>query len=270
MSLVFSMPGKIGDAILQWPVAYHYCREHETRCTLWLDENSLKPLVPLFEAQPCVEKVELKSGVTSYHMGGQPFDFGLKTEDYVSDEVHHLGFRKFPQRQITLETLTNVSLNIDADRIAHDPSLFLGPVKEHDRVVLHGAFASHQSGVPGFWRFLYDIHDELPSMVFVGTAQERRRALELYSEAEEFDDAGNFLELARFIQGSKFVVASGSCVAALASVLHVPCIRVHDPIGEFPKVIWSGLGDNQLNETELSLRKLWPEWRDRWVMAASS
>ena len=62
------------------------------------------------------------------------------------------------------------------------------------------------------------------------------------------------------------MIAAGSSVAALASVLHVPCVRVHDPIGEFPKVIWSGLGENQLNETELSLRKLWPPWRDQWIV----
>jgi hypothetical protein len=238
---------------------------------LWLDEKTLKPLVPLFEAQPCVEKVELKSGITSYHMGGQPFDFGLKTSDHIDHEIYHLGFKAFPSRQITLETLKNVPLNIDADRIAHDPSLFVGPVKQEDRVVLHGTFASHHSGVPSFWRFLHDIQNDLPEKrVFVGTVPERREARALYPTWDEFEDGGDFLELARLIQGSKLVIGTGSSVCALASVLHAPCVRVHDPIGEFAKVIWSGLGDNQLNETELSLRKLWPEWRDKWLTVASS
>jgi hypothetical protein len=265
VSLVFTMPGKLGDALLQWPVAFHYCRQQESKCTLWLDEKTLKPLVPLFEAQPCVEKVELKSGIENYSMGGQPWNFNMKTEDHLDHEVYHLGFRAFPSRQISLETLNNVPLHIDSRDVATEDSLQVSPQETHDRVVLHGTFASHTSGVPGFWRFLYDIKNELPEMVFVGTKPERARALELYPDAKEFNDEGNFLKLAEFVKGSRMVIGSGSSVCALASVLHVPCVRVHDPIGEAPRVIWSGLGDNQLNESERDLRKLWPEFRDKYL-----
>lgn len=265
MSLVFTMPGKIGDAILQWPVVFHYCKQMELKCTLWLDEKTLKPLVPLFEAQPCVEKIELKGGIENYSMGGQPWNFGLKTEDHLDHEVYHLGFRAFPTRQITLETLTNVPLHIDTRDVATEESLQIPAEPMRDEVAVHGTFASHTSGVPGVWRFLYDIQKDLPAIVFVGTQAERERAMELYPSASQFDDGGNFLKLATFLKGTRMVIGAGSSVCALASVLHVPCVRVHDPIGEYPRVIWSGLGDNQLNETERDLRKIWPEFRDRYL-----
>lgn len=268
MSLVFTMPGKIGDALLQWPVAYHYCMQQELRCTLWLDEKSLKPLVPLFEAQPCVEKVELKGGIEGYGRGGQPFDFGLKTSDHLEHEIYHLGFRNFPTRQITLETLANVPLNIDAADIATEDSLQVEALEAEPYTILHGTFNSHAGGTPSFWRFLYDVRHELPKPTFVGLEKEIDRALELYPEYDSFRDHGDFLELARVVKGAKLVIGAGSSVCALASVLHVPCVRVHDPIGDMPRVIWSGLGENQLNETEHDLRTLWPEFRDRILETA--
>jgi len=73
------------------------------------------------------------------------------------------------------------------------------------------------------------------------------------------------LDLAKFMAGASLVVGCGSSGVALAGALKVPCIRVHDPIGEAPKVIWSNLGENQLNDTEIGLRKSWPEFRDRWL-----
>jgi hypothetical protein len=270
MSLVFTMPGKIGDALLQWPVVFHYCRQQELKCTLWLDEKTLKPLVPLFEAQPCVEKVQLRGGIEHYRMGGQPYDFGLKTADHIDHEVYHLGFRHFPTRQITLETLENVPLHIDGEDVVNEPSLTVGPTKSHGAAVLHGTFSAHGSGTPAFWRFLYDIKDDLPAdRCFIGKPSEVKRALELYPW-RAFDDGGNFLELARFMQGASIVIGSGSCGVALAGLLKVPCIRVHDAIGEMPKVIWSNLGENQINETEKDLRKLWPEIRDKWLTKTAS
>lgn len=270
MSLIFTMPGKLGDALLQWPVVYQYCKRENARCTLWLDEKSLRPLVPLFEYQPCVEKVELRGGIENHSMGGQPYDFGLKTSDYVDHEIYHLGFRAFPTRQITLETLNTVPLNLSARETAQEPSLTVpDPDPREEKVILHGNFTSHATGVPGFWRFLSRIWDELPAdRVFVGRPGECRRALELYPGARSFDDRGDFLVLARVLLGARAVIGCGSSVAALASVLKVPCVRVHDPIGEAPKVIWSGLGENQVNDTEFELRSTWPAFRDRWLAPA--
>ena len=69
---------------------------------------------------------------------------------------------------------------------------------------------------------------------------------------------------------SRAVIGCGSSSVALAGALKVPCIRVHDPIGEFPRRIWDNLGDNQLNDTEIGLRASWPEWRDKWLTSPAS
>jgi hypothetical protein len=56
---------------------------------------------------------------------------------------------------------------------------------------------------------------------------------------------------------------------ALAGALKIPAIRVHDNIEGMPKVIWSNLGDNQMNETEVLLRTNYAPWAEKWLKAAS-
>lgn len=271
MSLVFTMPGKKGDALHQWPVAYWYCRQNNTTCDLWLDEKELPPLKRLFESQPCVDNVILKPGIKSYEMGGQPWDFGLKTIDHVEHEIYHLGFRRFPVRQITLEALDMVPLRIE--RPENEKSLLVKVnASAGTRCVLHGNFASHTSGVPGFWRFLASVMptlmDHFDDIVFVGTSRERERANEIWPLCKTFDDQGDFLNLAELIAGASLMIGCGSSNIVLAGLLGVPAVRVHDPIGEYSKVIWSNLGENQLNATELELRTEWPEFWKRWFSAA--
>jgi len=268
MSLVFTMPGKLGDSLHEFPVAYWYCVDQKTTCTIWLDETTCKPLVKLFAAQPFVDAVELKPGITSWHMGGQPWDFGLSMKDHMDHEIYHLGMRRFPMRQITLDALDQVPLSITR-RDNQRCLTVVSPAIEHRRLVLHGTFMSHMSGVPGFWRFLSDQADDLATrfdeIVFVGTDEERARALEVYPQWTSFDDQGDFLKLAEFMANAKMVIGSGSSNVVLASLLGIPCVRVHDPIGEYAKVIWSNLGENQINDTERELRDTWPAFRDRWL-----
>lgn len=261
MSLVFTLPGKLGDCLHQWPVAYWYCAQQNKKCTLWLDENTLKPLVNLFAAQPCVEAVELKGGIKSYHMGGQPWDFGLTTKDHADHTIYHLGMRKFPTRQITLETLDQVPLNVEAGSTAGTITVpGDNPARgDSKRLALHGTFTSHTSGVPSFWRFLSDREKEIRSIFgtevyFTGTPGERKRGRDLYPEWQAFDDGGDFLNLARFMQGCSLVIGAGSSNVVLASLLGIPSIRVHDPLGDHPKVIWSNLGPDQINDTEEAMR----------------
>jgi len=70
----------------------------------WMDEKTCKGLVPLIKFQDGVESVECKSGIESWHMGGQPYHFDLPTEAYDGKEIYHLGMRQFPARQITHQT----------------------------------------------------------------------------------------------------------------------------------------------------------------------
>lgn len=269
---VFTFPGKLGDAIHQWPIAYHWAKQTGKKFAVWLDEKSCKPLKPLLEAQSYVESVEFKEGVKSYVCGGQPWHFDLEAKDLAGKAVYHLGLRHFPQRQLTLECLerSNVPVTVSSQVLASEPCFETAPGPKRNRLVLHGQpVYAHTKATPGFWYFLHSIRDELKSqfeeVVFIGDARDREVAARTYPEWATFDDGGDLKVLADYLAQSEAMIACGSSMAALAGALKVPCIRVHDPIGHHPAVIWSNLGDNQLNATELELRTSWPAWRDRWL-----
>lgn len=275
MSTIFTFPGKIGDALLQFPVAAAWHREHGKPYTVWLDEKTLGPIKNLIAAQPGCEAVEMKPGIVNYGCGGQPWHFDANMADLVGHTIYHLGFRKFPERQITLQTALDCGFDVDTEALAREPGLTVGFTGQpENRLLLHGTFTSHQTGVPRFWRFLRDRRDELESrfkeIVFTGTKDERDRALELYPRWGQFDDQGDFLELAKLMAASRMVIASGSSAAALAGALKVPCVRVHDPIGDANKHIWSNLGENQLNDTDADLRRSWPDFVAKWAPERSS
>jgi hypothetical protein len=273
---VFSFPGKLGDAIHQFPVAYWWARQNDQKFTAWLDEKSCKMLVPLLAAQPCVEKVELKPGIENYSCGGQPWHFGLETSDLIGRLVYHLGMRGFPSQQLTLECLSTcgVPITVDRQELA-DTSPFAVPDGEKvNRLVIHGqGVCPHTRATPMLWRFLYVVWQELKErfdeIVFVGSEADRGVSLQTYPDGKAFDDGGDFLKLAEYLKASRAVIGAGSSVVALAGALKVPCVRVHDNIANgAPKIIWSNLGDNQLNDTEIGLRTSWPEWRDKWLTAS--
>lgn len=275
MSTVFTFPGRAGDALLQFPVAYQWSKVTGKTFECWLDPNTCKPLETLFASQPCVSKVEFKNGVENWNCGGQPFHFDLPTSAFVGHDVHHLGFRGFPARQITLETLENakLSVGIDKEALAKEPCFHLDAAADgRKRLLLHGQTVfKHTRSTPGFWIFLSSIAGELPELfqeiLWIGDARDREIGRRTHGWGE-LDDGGAFIETARAMAVSDCVIACGSSMAALASVMKVPCIRVHDAIGDNPRVVWDGLGENQLNRTEVELRDLWPAWRDKWIKAS--
>jgi len=272
---VFTFPGKAGDAIMQFPVAYWWSKQHDSKFTCWLDEKSCKMVAPLFAAQPCVEKVELKPGIEGYACGGQPWHFNLETSELADRLVYHLGMRGFPAQQLTLECMATAGVPITVDRQElAETSPFVVPEGEKvNRLVIHGqGVCPHTRSTPMLWRFLYAVWPELKELfdeiVFIGSEADRGTALQTYPECKEFVDDGDFLKLATYMKASRAVIGSGSAPVALAGALKVPCIRVHDFIANgAPKVIWSNLGENQLNDTEIGLRTSWPEWRDKWLKA---
>lgn len=266
---VFTFPGKIGDALHQWPVAFHWARQTQRKFTAWLDEKSLKPLVDLFASQPCVDKVEPKPGIENYNCGGQPFHFDLDTKEFKGKTVYHLGLRGFPQVQLTQYCLgtSNVPVTVSPDDLADIPSLTVEAAAKSNRVVLHGqAVYAHTRATPGFWKFIYTIKDDLEArfdeIVFVGTPRDLEVAARTYPQWKTFDDGGSFLNLAEFIAGSELVIGTGSSVVVLPSLLKIPSIRVHDPIGDAPKAVWENIQRKHLNDTEIELRRSWPLFRD--------
>jgi hypothetical protein len=275
---IFTFPGKAGDAIMQFPVAYHWAKQHDAKFACWMDEKSCKMVAPLFAAQPCVEKVEFKPGIVSYNCGGQPWHFDLNNSEFAGRNVYHLGFRSFPERQLTLETLerSNVPVSVDVATLANTNPFEVPTAGEKvNRLVLHGqGVCPHTRSTPNFWKFLAANRKEIVNLfdeiVFIGSPQDREVGSIAYPEWGSFDDGGDFLKLAELMVNSRAVIGCGSSSVALAGALKVPCIRVHDPIGEFPRRIWDNLSDNQLNETEVGLRTSWPEWRDKWLTSPVS
>lgn len=285
---IYTFPGKGGDAILQWPVAWLWARQTGKRFTAWLDENTCRMVAPLFEAQPCCEAVEFKKGVESYNMGGQPFHFDLPTSAYEGRNIFHLGLRHFPARQLTLEAFeqSNVPVELDQGLVGNTPCFEVEPLETvlvkkggvdtyynpaSKRIcLLHGqSVYAHTRSTPGFWPFIHSIRNELQSLfdevIFVGSDRDREVGTRTYPYFTSYDDEGSFLNLAKLMVHAKLVIGVGSSVVTLGGSLKVPTIRVHDPIGEHAKTIWDNLGDNQANLTEVDLRRDWPEFRDRWV-----
>lgn len=274
---VFTFPGKTGDAILQFPIAYQWHKHTGKNFSCWLDETTCKMVKPLFESQPFVDSVEMKSGIENWSCGGQPWHFNLKTSDIKGKTVYHLGMRSFPVRQITLDVLegANLPMNIDREALANEPCFELGEIEKKNRVVLHGTpVCVHNKTTPQFWKFLAPIYPWLEAnfdeILFVGSDRDREVGIRTYPSAGEYNDEGNFLTLARLIAGSRLVLGCGSCVVTIGGALKIPTVRVHDPIGQHPKVIWSQLGDNQLNCTEAELRTEWPEFRDKYLMKSEA
>jgi diadenosine tetraphosphatase ApaH/serine/threonine PP2A family protein phosphatase len=244
---IFTFSGKAGDAIMQWPIAYWWSKQHGEKFTAWLDEKSCKLVAPLFAAQPCVEKVEFKEGVKSYQCGGQPWHFDLPAAEMSGRNVYHLGFRSFPERQLTLETQArcNVPMEVDIATLANTSSFEVPALGEEvNRLVLHGqGVCPHSRTTPGFWKFLASIRKEIAErvneVVFVGSPADLEVARLAYPDWALFDDGGDFLKLAELMVNSRAVIGCGSSPAALAGALKVPCIRVHDPIGDSPRRLWN-------------------------------
>jgi len=277
MSTVFTFPGKAGDAIMQWPVAYQWAKQTGKKFTVWTDERSCKLVAPLFQSQECVEALEFKTGIEGYGCGGQPWHFDLGSKDLEGHTVYHLGMRAFPVRQLTMQCLEDAKLpvQINKSKLANQPSFELSGVDHANRVVLHGQpVCTHNRQTPQFWKFLSSIYPYLNSnfdeIVFVGDARDREAAESTYPECKVFDDGGDFLNLAKLIAGSRLLIGGGSSVVTVGGALKVPTIRVHDQIGNHPKVIWSNLGDNQLNDTEIELRESWPTFKSKWLERSSA
>lgn len=277
MSTVFTFPGKMGDALHQWPIAHHWHKQTGKPFQVWLDEKTCKPLVNLFSMQPGVELVKLVEGVESYNCGGQPFHLNLPTSAFDEHTIYHLGLRGFPVRQLTLECLqtSRVPVTLSAETLATERSLVTAsddaPKPGVRMLVLHGQPAyAHTGTTPTFWKFLAGIRREIDDLfdgvIFVGAPRDLEVAERTYPDWRRFDDEGDLLRTANIVAHADCMMGCGSAPIVLAGLLRVPAIRVHDPIGkDAPKVIWSNLGEDQLNATEIELRKEWPLFRERWL-----
>lgn len=269
--MTMTSAGKLGDCIMQFPVAYWWHKETGKLYDFWLDIHTCKPLETLIAAQPGCESVLLREGIENWNAGGQPWHWDLKAEDHTERQFCHFGFRSFPTRQLTLQTMHDTHLNLAVDQItlANTPYFTVPDEPKQNRLLIHGmGICTHNRQTPKVWDFISrvrrDLEVDFAEIVFIGSPDDRAVGMAAYPEWKEYDDGGDFLKLGGYMNASRMVIGCGSAMAAFAGALCVPCIRVHDEIGG-SKTLWSNLGSNQLNATELELRSLWPEWRDQFI-----
>lgn len=248
MSVVFTAPGKCGDALHQFPVVHHWAKQSGEQCEIWMDEKTCKPLVPLFEAQPGVSAVKLMGGVENYGCGGQPFHMNLPTSAFEGHTIYHLGLRSFPVRQLTLECLkvSKVPVEVDPDTLAKEPCLTVEPRDSVDllvdpiyspvsasrelaakdlyarpgrfiavsgprRLVLHGqSVYAHTNNSPSFWKFIAGVRKELESLFdeIVFVGSER----DLEVGARTYPDWKTFDDGGDFLKLASFIAASKAMI----------------------------------------------------------
>lgn len=256
-NVLVTFPGKIGDALMQWPLAYWYWKETGNKFHVIVGQT-LEPLVPLLETQEPVIDVKVLPRIEHYKQGGQPWDFKL-TEDEKKeyDEIHHLGFRTLPDRQLTLYCRTYAPVKPSDEQLS-EPSIFVGEGNRKSLLIVHGTAFTHAGIREGtdlrprvwdvygtceqFFRHMFD------RVVFIGNDKDRITFDREGYEGEWFEDGGNFLTLAYFMKDAAFVLGAGSCGVVLAGALGVPSLRVHDLLwGEEDFTFWSNIGKLQAN-----------------------
>lgn len=252
MALAVTFPGKMGDAILQFPVPFHHWRNTGERFTAIFDK-SLRPLETLFRAQPCVEAVEYLDGVQTYVMGGQPWDFGKDKELRERfDKVYHMGFRTFPHCEISLFCMRYMPVAVSWDDLVHTQAFNIQNKDPKNRLVIHSTMIDHRGRTPKLWSVLQHSQDviaeEFDEVVFVGSKAERDYACDVYPQWGQYDDNNDFLTLAQYVKDSRVVLGGGSCVVALAGGVHTPSIRIHDHvIGTEIVVCWTNVAPYTVN-----------------------
>lgn len=101
-NVLFSLAGKVGDNLCKLPIAYQYAKAYNTKVDIVLDLQS-QGVLNLIKDEPWVDIAWLSEGITSYYMGGQPFNFGRDgIWGATYQHVFHLGYRNFPCGNLTV------------------------------------------------------------------------------------------------------------------------------------------------------------------------
>ena len=252
-NVLVTFPGKIGDALMQWPCAYFYWKETGNKFTVLLDQ-SISCLKNLFTFQECVKEVLILDRMENWRCGGQPYDFALTKEEKSKwDNIYHMGFRQLPEKQLTLQAAENIPIKSDREEFSKQ-SIFVGDRKLKSALIVHGSAGTHHGihakprvwdvfGVcEGFFRKAFD------EIIFVGNKEDSDTKDTLGYEGTFLDDGGDLLPTAAIMNGAEFVLGAGSCMVALAGTLGIPSLRIHDPLwGAEDYRLWGFLGKQHGN-----------------------
>lgn len=247
--VLFTFPGKLGDALHQWPIAKTWAEENGQQIEVGLGRTAW-PLKALLASQPCVSMVHLLEGITNEDNGGQPWHFGWGEYDKREWElVFHLGFRGFPTRGLMRETYGLVAtghpdyyrpLKTPFEQIWATPSVepyWRPPEGVLLPLILHGTKTrpTFYKAMIRCWRIL---EKNFSPIVWAGKPDE-------WPQPATFQGDGlPIVEVAQRISYSGLVFAASSGIAALAGAQGAPCIRIGEP-QLLPHEIWNNPGPNQ-------------------------
>jgi len=92
------------------------------------------------------------------------------------------------------------------------------------------------------------LRDEFEKLVFIGSTEDLSIPKNMHDlQIMPFDDRGDLSKTAKLMSESRLVIGHGSSMVALAGILGVPSIRIHDTIGDFPMEVFSNLGPKHVN-----------------------
>lgn len=246
--VLFSNPGKLGDALFRLPVAYQHAVQFREPVDVALDHGS-RPLIHLLRREPWTDQVFLADGIQHYGNGGQPFDFGRpEPEDWAGwgtdyDEVYHLGYRGVPANNLTLWAYRESGTPIDPrPLLSESPITQMSPFRSTRYLCLH--LDSSRDHLCENTRRRNDEARATILPVF-GQLQERfervyllgrdlhpdeYRDFLLYPKAnvEIFRDDGDFAKVADLFADS-LLVGTYSSMWALAAITKTPQVVIMDP-----------------------------------------
>jgi hypothetical protein len=244
----------MGDALMQWPLAYAYWKETGNQFDVLLD-MSINKLAPIFQEQPCVGKLMVEARCLNWSLGGQPWNMGVKPNDISRyAHVYHMGFRELPTYPITMFCKQYIPVEADEIALSKQQSLALGEKKVENYCVVHATSRTHMPKcMPMVWpvylaneRYLSSRFDNI---YFIGNDDDKV----LYEtmgprHGEWFDDMGELRRSAELVQNAAFVLSAGSMFSPMAACFRTPCLRVHDTIAvpAEPKT-WCCVGEDQMN-----------------------
>lgn len=245
--VIATFPGKMGDVFLQWPVARAYAKANGGAIDIGLPPD-MGSIGQLMSIQDEVDEVTFLHGINKRSWKMDPPEMGIEKKPFMRwQQQLEMGFRDFPDDQITLYTAKCMGLPVEG---LDKPSIYVGAAKTQDYCVLHGtAFSISCSTVPRFWdcldKWRTKLEKKFKRLIFIGAPDDLKLAEGLGYET--FSDDGNILASAQAIRDARFLIGSSSSMAALGSVMGVPLLRIHDPIEGLKKRVHDLLLPNQLN-----------------------
>jgi hypothetical protein len=241
----FTFPGRMGDLLMQWPVAYQWHKKTGEQFRVVTCEHWNMPrMLPLLETQKCVAEVTVMSGIINDDScGGQPWHFNLKEDpDYF-----HMGYQDRPNMQLTDFTLKYFPEPLDRDAVLNEASLDMGERNPQNYCVF---FAKPHQNWETALELMQKVTDRFDKVYVIGLPEDLSYICQnvpdtCWQKWHNVDSkTPDLLSDARLIRDARVVITINSLVPTISNVLKVPTVVVHRAQ---PFQTYSNTGPNQFN-----------------------